>query len=195
MLNGLWNWLRRPPPEAPVITIPEDQRLHDWNQLFKAVTMEGLPPMFKQAADVQPIWPNPWHKDCAMVAQVIMQLKQRLDEPIDMVLHCPQCHAHHIDQPHGTWTNPPHRSHLCANCHFIWRPADVPTNGVLQVTTRGKEDQTYLRPETVAMTQMCTTDEEARTCRFMTVARQENRQQHYACNRWPHCKRSYWQAV
>lgn len=60
--------------------------------------------------------------------------------PINMVLHCPRCHLQHIDAPEGSWTNPPHRSHLCHGCGFIWRPADVPTNGVQAVRTRGKKD-------------------------------------------------------
>lgn len=69
--------------------------------------------------------------------------------PIDMVLFCPQCGKQHIDAPDPTpqfsppddvWTNPPHRSHLCHGCGFIWRPADVPTNGVAQLRTRGKND-------------------------------------------------------
>lgn len=38
------------------------------------------------------------------------------------------------------WTNPPHCSHLCQKCGCIWRPADVPTNGVAEVKTRGKAD-------------------------------------------------------
>lgn len=71
-------------------------------------------------------------------------------EPIDMVLHCPSCGLQHIDEPeahfhddgeaHPTWTNPPHRSHLCHGCGHIWRPADVPTNGVQTTQTRGKDD-------------------------------------------------------
>jgi hypothetical protein len=73
-------------------------------------------------------------------------------EPIDMVLHCPACHAQHIDAPSfkaradkygaemDVWTNPPHRSHLCHACGHIWRPADVPTNGVRAVQTKGKKD-------------------------------------------------------
>lgn len=92
--------------------------------------------------------------------------------PIDMVLHCPECHEQHIDeedwvaewlrikgvectpdltQPYGLrwsdgqhrpypWVNRPHRSHLCHYCGHIWRPADVPTNGVLAVKTRGAND-------------------------------------------------------
>ena len=75
--------------------------------------------------------------------------------PINMILHCPKCGMQHVDAPDrleqiihresGTvvdeqWTNPPHRSHLCHGCGCIWRPADVPTNGVRSITTRGKAD-------------------------------------------------------
>lgn len=83
--------------------------------------------------------------------------------PIDMVLHCPACSLQHIDAevpgamvqvptPLGLtgmatswqwrkgWSNPPHRSHLCHGCGHIWRPADVPTNGVATVQTKGKSD-------------------------------------------------------
>lgn len=79
--------------------------------------------------------------------------------PIDMVLHCPVCRLQHIDRPEGNflpghtaeendvalaamgyWTNPPHRSHLCHGCGHIWRPADVPTNGVAAAKTKGKND-------------------------------------------------------
>ena len=86
---------------------------------------------------------------------------------IDMVLHCPKCGLQHIDKDNyeelrieaaelgvdregdrelerwieeREWTNPPHRSHLCASCKHIWRPADVCTNGVLAVKTKGQED-------------------------------------------------------
>lgn len=67
--------------------------------------------------------------------------------PIDMVLHCPACGLQHIDAPDAwrpgsdpLWDNPPHRSHLCHGCGHIWRPADVPTNGMEAVKTRGKAD-------------------------------------------------------
>lgn len=107
-----------------------------------------------------------------------------LEKPIDMVLHCPNCHRQHIDQdepwsacnanggqgcrigPHGPngekqcefcgapprWVNRPHRSHKCAFCldsrgwPFIWRPADVPTNGVAAIATRGKDDSPPTTP-------------------------------------------------
>lgn len=74
-------------------------------------------------------------------------------KPIDMVLHCPKCGLKHIDadewvdDPHDIeqgripkWKNEPHRSHLCHRCGNIWRPADVPTNGVASVKTTGKAD-------------------------------------------------------
>lgn len=87
--------------------------------------------------------------------------------PVDMVLHCPHCHHQHIDAPEisskmvkslngmpitkdderrhaARWKNPPHRSHLCHNCGFQWRPADVHTNGVEAIKTRGQNDTEVL---------------------------------------------------
>ena len=94
-----------------------------------------------------------------------MTTPDNLPPPIDMVLHCPACGMQHIDGPDPNadhwcvgcspedcvgcldvpqerkrWTNPPHRSHLCHGCGHIWRPADVPTNGVAAVKTKGKAD-------------------------------------------------------
>lgn len=73
-----------------------------------------------------------------------------MEKPIDMVLFCPNCGKQHIDAPDdhpelrdihkAPWTNPPHRSHLCHECGCIWRPADVPTNGVAAITTKGQKD-------------------------------------------------------
>lgn len=62
--------------------------------------------------------------------------------PIDMVLPCPWCGTLHIDkpEPENGWDNPPHRSHLCHGCKRVWRPADVPTNGVARAKTRGEKD-------------------------------------------------------
>lgn len=88
--------------------------------------------------------------------------------PIDMVLFCPRCGLQHLDKAidanyiHASgatiigsdefghiwsdgvrrtpWANPPHRSHLCEGCDYVWRPADVPTNGVQFVTTKGAKD-------------------------------------------------------
>lgn len=62
-------------------------------------------------------------------------------KPIDMLLFCPDCGEQHIDAPElPEWTNPPHKSHLCHGCGCIWRPADVPTNGVACGIPRGKAD-------------------------------------------------------
>lgn len=66
----------------------------------------------------------------------------KLRKPVDMLLFCPNCGLQHIDQPNHTigWKNPPHRSHLCHQCGWIWRPADVATNGIVAITTKGKAD-------------------------------------------------------
>jgi len=94
-------------------------------------------------------------------AQSIAQIINEHQTPIDMVLFCPSCGAQHIDAPEERprtfgcnhvsdtcrlcenipyWTNPPHRSHLCLKCGFVWRPADIPTNGVHSIATKGKND-------------------------------------------------------
>ena len=93
---------------------------------------------------------------------IIDQAVYTLQQPIDMVLHCPACGMQHIDEPEGegddeatvkrldVWTNPPHRSHLCHGCGHIWRPADVPTNGVAAVKTKGKDDSPVVTPAALA---------------------------------------------
>lgn len=84
--------------------------------------------------------------------------EQSEPKPIDMVLHCPACGMQHIDRDEGQhmgahadpsmWRNPPHRSHLCrkedGGCGFVWRPADVPTNGVERTKTVGKADMVLI---------------------------------------------------
>lgn len=84
-------------------------------------------------------------------------IAEQLRAPIDMVLYCPKCGEQHIDepqthQPEGVdvafvWTNPPHRTHLCHSCGYRWRPADVATNGVAAVKTRGKDDDPIVTPK------------------------------------------------
>lgn len=83
-------------------------------------------------------------------------LAAREPAPIDMVLHCPVCGLQHVDAEDEPptpgrehWTNPPHRSHLCHGCGHIWRPADVPTNGVAAVKTKGKADPPIAEREAV----------------------------------------------
>ncbi len=62
--------------------------------------------------------------------------------PIPMILPCPKCGMRHVDapEPEKGWTNPPHKSHLCHGCGIVWRPADVPTTGVLATVTQGARD-------------------------------------------------------
>lgn len=93
----------------------------------------------------------PYNDLCAAVRNAV---GSRDAPPIDMVLHCPACGQQHIDGPDDPrnvqtedgmeevydWTNPPHRSHLCAYCGHIWRPADVATNGVQEIKTKGTAD-------------------------------------------------------
>lgn len=75
--------------------------------------------------------------------------------PVDVILHCPKCHEQHVDEPHGYWTNPPHKSHLCLWCGCVWRPADVPTNGVRRISTRGVEDSWEPRVRPVSKYSWC----------------------------------------
>lgn len=51
--------------------------------------------------------------------------------PIPMILNCAYCGTRHIDA--DEWATRPHRSHLCAHCGRIWRPANVDTVGVLKL--------------------------------------------------------------
>lgn len=62
--------------------------------------------------------------------------------PIEMILYCPRCGDQHVDAADLTkgWDNPPHRSHLCHGCGWVWRPSDVPTTGVYAIETRGTND-------------------------------------------------------
>lgn len=61
---------------------------------------------------------------------------------VNMLLYCPECYAQHIDEPQPEigWSNPPHKSHECQSCGYVWRPADIPTNGVAEIQTKGKRD-------------------------------------------------------
>lgn len=63
-------------------------------------------------------------------------------ESIPMILFCPGCGRQHVDarNPAVGWDNPAHRSHKCQYCGAIWRPCDLPTQGVLRITTQGRHD-------------------------------------------------------
>jgi hypothetical protein len=97
---------------------------------------------------------------CRVVRDAIAEGSVQAKAPVDMVLFCPRCGTQHVDAPEDVdlfrstmlqigglretnpkpWTNPPHKSHLCHTCGCIWRPADVPTNGVERTKTRGAND-------------------------------------------------------
>ena len=106
-------------------------------------------------------------------ARALLASKPAVMQPIDMLLFCPDCGTQHIDAPEEreidkgshidivcNWTNPPHRSHLCHACETIWRPADVPTNGVASITTKGKAD-TWGAASPTAPAQPCGDAEQA----------------------------------
>jgi rubrerythrin len=89
-------------------------------------------------------------------------------EPVDMLLFCPNCGQRHVDEakpdvcetcggekddfPRNegalictceaftAWLNPLHKSHRCNFCNHVFRPADVPTNGVAALKTKGERD-------------------------------------------------------
>jgi hypothetical protein len=90
---------------------------------------------------------------CALSIRAARQVPAADSPPIDMILHCPACHLQHIDAPDERtpdWKNAPHRSHLCHGCGHIWRPADVPTNGVQAIATKGKADSPAAVPQSIA---------------------------------------------
>lgn len=125
---------------------------HDFGRLFCPKCYEVTEPVEQTALATS----DPeGHRQAIADAQAVAESYP----PIDMVLHCPACGMQHIDEkefdgdrvdpypsstgeddPALSWDNPPHRSHLCHGCGYIWRPADVPTNGVAAVKTTGKAD-------------------------------------------------------
>jgi hypothetical protein len=50
------------------------------------------------------------------------------EEPIPMLLWCPECMERHIDV--GEFATKPHHMHACQSCGMTWRPAIVATVGV-----------------------------------------------------------------
>lgn len=51
-----------------------------------------------------------------------------VQEPIPMILFCPECGTRHVDK--YTYATKPHHTHACQTCGFVWRPAIVSTVGV-----------------------------------------------------------------
>lgn len=133
------------------------QKCSDWGIYWRAPDAHGVQPSVEQATEL-----------LVYALGVEVEIKLPEPQPVPMILHCPRCHLQHIDEPRHpglgcrrevpqanpsvdgsgpvdleTWMNPPHRSHLCAGCGFIWRPADVPTTGVAAITTRGQNDTDF----------------------------------------------------
>jgi len=54
-------------------------------------------------------------------------------EPIPMLLRCPaqDCGSIHLDE--DEWAVRPHKTHQCQICGEEWRPANVPTVGVVSL--------------------------------------------------------------
>lgn len=108
--------------------------------------------------------------DAATLDSMARQERRLSQHPIPMILHCPACNTQHIDKAEPCsqccnpdrdgcglmdagyrcikWDNPPHRSHVCASCGHIWRPADVCTTGVERIETKGKNYITPVQPKT-----------------------------------------------
>lgn len=84
------------------------------------------------------------------------------NKPVDLLLWCPNCFEQHVDEAKPdvcekcggdenahpyfgcdtfeAWLNPSHKSHRCSFCNHVFRPSDVPTNGVLKLTSQGSRD-------------------------------------------------------
>lgn len=102
----------------------------------------------------------------ALALVLAYRQKVREDHTIitKLILHCPNCSKQHIDTPKpctaadcesvccqpedcNAWTNPPHKSHLCDGCGFVWRPSDAYTEGVKSILTKGKSDSLVVYPD------------------------------------------------
>ena len=57
-----------------------------------------------------------------------MSVANDKQDPIPMLLWCPECGIRHIDV--GEFKTKVHTAHACQNCGLVWRPAIVATVGV-----------------------------------------------------------------
>lgn len=69
-------------------------------------------------------------------------MAKRPVQPIPMLLHCPMCAERHIDR--GEFKTKVHHTHACQECGHVWRPAVVPTVGVLFLP--GFKDPDFMEP-------------------------------------------------
>lgn len=126
---------------------------------------------FRNARDTRTLYDlaDPWGKDDGLEfphapvkhhptcdawaqARAVQQCYSVLKTPVPVVLFCPNCGLRHVDAPDPTknWTNPPHRSHLCAHCGIIWRPSPRQTVGVPVTSVRPGKDDTFTARDQVA---------------------------------------------
>ena len=82
----------------------------------------------QKASGLRIYGPDDYEK-AAMAAMVVaFERGQRSPLPIPMRLHCPICHALHIDE--FEFATMPHHTHACQKCGEVWRPSVHPTVGV-----------------------------------------------------------------
>lgn len=101
LFHGVASNIRSLTPASGTVRDGE-RELADWNALFLAVTMGGLPEQMRQLANVKPLWPNDWHQDCAATAFSIHGLRQdaeRLNWLEEMYEHCPHAEVTYSDDP------------------------------------------------------------------------------------------------
>jgi|SRR6185437_14894614 len=132
------------------VTRLSDQELadHAYEAEMTVGEIDTVPPNAKWFAEkIAEILPSPEGNEMVFEGTdyfvKIIAVENAIGElPIPMVLHCPTCRTQHVDapEPYSGWDNPPHKSHLCAMCGAVWRPADVLTTGVAAISTRGEKD-------------------------------------------------------
>jgi hypothetical protein len=61
------------------------------------------------------------------------------EAPVPMILTCPICNGRHIDE--HEFAHKPHHTHACQHCGMVWRPALIPTVGVLFLPGFKNEDE------------------------------------------------------
>lgn len=141
-----------------VARVKDDMHWQDVELLTSLVNSNRIAPSESSALFrllEQATQPDPLEKLTRLQEDMGLYDEATQPDPIDMVLYCPNCGKQHIDAPEpgklisggpnagrvrAGWNNPTHRSHLCHSCGCIWRPADVPTNGVAHIETKGKAD-------------------------------------------------------
>lgn len=70
-----------------------------------------------------------WHTSPHTAHGYVRCKYPRPGKPLEMLLWCPNCGARHLDV--GEFATKVHHTHACQSCGMVWRPAVVPTVGVL----------------------------------------------------------------